>query len=106
MVGSREFDAFRGRPAGRRTPLNADPLCGQRETKMAKHDVQFEVPARSLGRADVKFLVKRDGAVIGTLTVSNGSVVWFPKATSYGYKVGWKKFDELMQERATRTERR
>lgn len=65
---------------------------------MAKHDVQFEV--------DATFLVKRDGAVHGTLTVSNGSVVWFPKGTSYGCKVGWKKFDELMQEHATRAERR
>ena len=73
---------------------------------MAKHDVQFEVPARPLGRADASFVVKRDGAVLGTLTVSNGSVVWFPKGTSYGCKVGWKRFDELMREHATRPERR
>ena len=73
---------------------------------MAQHDVKFEVPRRPLGRADIRFVVKRDGAIFGTLTVSNGSVVWFPKKTTYGYKMGWKKFDELMQEHATRYERR
>ncbi|MCU7919328.1 MAG: hypothetical protein KZQ95_13380 [Candidatus Thiodiazotropha sp. (ex Epidulcina cf. delphinae)] len=73
---------------------------------MAKHDVSFSLPQRSLGRSDVEFLVKRDGGVYGTLTVSNGSVVWFPKGTSYGLKVGWAKFEEIMQENATRFEKR
>jgi hypothetical protein len=73
---------------------------------MAKHEVQFELPKRTIGRADAKFMVKRDGALLGTLTVSNGSLVWFPKGTSYGCKVPWKKFDELMKTHARRTERR
>lgn len=73
---------------------------------MAKHDVSFNIPQRALGKADVEFLVKRDGAVLGTLAVSNGSIVWFPKGTTYGLKVGWKKFNDIMQESATRFERR
>ena len=73
---------------------------------MAKHDVSFNIPQRALGKADVKFLVKRDGSVHGTLEVSNGSVVWFPKGTTYGLKVGWAKFDEIMKDRATRFEKR
>lgn len=73
---------------------------------MAKHDVSFSIPQRALGKADVEFLVKRDDAVLGTLAVSNGSVVWFPKGTTYGLKVGWKKFNDMMQEGATRFERR
>lgn len=73
---------------------------------MAVHDVSFNIPERSLGKADVQFVVKRDGSVLGTLAISNGSVVWFPKKTTYGFKVGWKKFDDLMQEGATRFERR
>ena len=73
---------------------------------MAKHDVSFNIPQRALGKADVEFLVKRDSAVLGTLAVSNGSVVWFPKGTTYGLKVGWKKFNDMMQESATRFERR
>ena len=73
---------------------------------MAKHDVSFSVPQRPLGRADVEFLIKRDGKVHGTLAISNGSVVWFPKGTSYGLKTGWAKFEKLMQENAVRFEKR
>ena len=74
--------------------------------QMAKHEVAFDVPKRPLGRADIEFTVKADGAVLGTLTVSNGSLVWFPKGTTYGCKMGWNKFDRIMQEHATRQERR
>ena len=38
--------------------------------------------------------------------VSNGSVVWFPKGTTYGLKVGWAKFDEIMKDKATKFEKR
>jgi hypothetical protein len=73
---------------------------------MRKHEVTFEVPQRPLGRADAKFLVKTDGAVLGTLAISNGSVVWFRKGTSYGLKMSWPEFDEAMEEQAKRVERR
>lgn len=73
---------------------------------MAKHEVSFALPQRPLGRSDVEFLVKRDGKVHGTLAVSNGSAVWFPKGTSYGLKVGWAKFEKMMQENASRFEKR
>ena len=65
---------------------------------MAKHDVSFEVPARPL--------VKADGQVIGTLAVSSGSVVWFPRGTTYGCKMGWRKFNTMMDQKATRQEKR
>ena len=73
---------------------------------MPKHDVSFSIPERALGKADVKFLIKSDGAVLGTLAISNGSMVWFPKGATYGLKVGWKKFNEMMQANATRLEKR
>ena len=38
------------------------------------HDVRFSIPERALGKADVEFIVKEDGAVLGTLAVSNGSI--------------------------------
>ena len=70
------------------------------------HDVRFSIPERALGKADVEFIVKEDGAVLGTLAVSNGSIVWFPKGTTYGYKMGWGKFDRTMQKSASRFEKR
>ena len=73
---------------------------------MAKRGVFFGISQRSLGKADVEFQVKQDGIVLGTLAVSNGSIVCFPKGTTYGLKMGWTKFDRLMQSEATRFEKR
>lgn len=73
---------------------------------MARHDVLFNVPERPLGRADVSFTVRRDGSTLGTLAVSNGSIVWFPRGTNNGCKMGWAQFDGMMQENAGRVEKR
>jgi len=61
------------------------------------HDVKFSVPKRELGKADIVFEIKKGKEKFGTLKVSKGSVVWFPRDTTYGHKVGWNKFDGLMQ---------
>jgi hypothetical protein len=66
---------------------------------MAQHEVKFTVPERPLGKADVEFSIKRDGEALGRLKVSNGTIVWVPKNKKYGFKLGWVKFDELMQQR-------
>jgi hypothetical protein len=63
-----------------------------------KHDVQFAVPRRDLGRADVLFDVCIDGEKLGTLGVSKGSLVWYPKNNSYGHKVNWAEFDRIMRD--------
>ena len=70
------------------------------------HDVTFEIPPRELGRADVVFKVRTDGEMLGTLTVSKGSLVWFPADTTKGYRIGWNNFDRLMRENVTGEERR
>jgi hypothetical protein len=69
---------------------------------VAQHDVTFTIPERALGKADLEFNVKRNGEMIGRLKVSNGSIVWVPKNAQLGYKIGWVKFDALMQEHARR----
>lgn len=69
------------------------------------HNVKFSIPERELGKADIEFKVKKEGKLFGTLRVSKGSIVWLPKDTIYGHKIGWKKFDELMQNQR-RTEKR
>jgi hypothetical protein len=62
------------------------------------HDVSFEIPRRDLGKADVEFHVKKDGAKLGTLAVSKSSIVWFPKEHTIGQKLSWTYFDQLMRE--------
>jgi len=73
---------------------------------MAQHKVTMKLPPRELKRADAVFAVDRDRKKLGTLHVSNGAVVWFPPYTSYGCKMSWQKFHELMNEHATRVEKR
>lgn len=70
------------------------------------HKVMMSVPPRELNRADAKFAVSSGGKKAGTLHVSNGTLVWFPPYTTYGYKMGWKRFNEVMQEHARRVEQR
>lgn len=69
---------------------------------MAQHDVSFTIPWRDLGKSDVEFKIKRDGTALGKLEISKGAVVWFPKDHTYGYKIGWKEFGELMAQKGTR----
>jgi hypothetical protein len=73
---------------------------------VAVHQVDITLPKREIGRADAIFDVKADGVTLGALHVSRGAVVWFPSGTTYGYKMGWGKFDEIMQEHGSRTEAR
>lgn len=73
---------------------------------MAKHRVLMTLPPREIKRADASFQVIRDGRLFGTLEISNGSVVWYPTGTRHGHKMGWKKFHDLMEARATKIETR
>ena len=64
---------------------------------MAQHSVDFVVPERPLGKADVEFKVKRDGEALGRLKVSNGTIVWVPKNCKYGFKMNWPDFAQIME---------
>jgi hypothetical protein len=45
--------------------------------------VTFSIPERSLRRADIEFVVMRDGVRFGTLLVSKGAVEWRPSNNMY-----------------------
>ncbi len=64
---------------------------------MAKHDVSITLPERWLGKADAEFKIYQDGKLLGKLAVSNGSIVWWPTGTTYGYKMSWGKFNDMMK---------
>lgn len=73
---------------------------------MSIHKVKFTLPERELGKADIIFEVKKDGEKLGELRVSHGSAVWFPRSGKQGYKIGWKKLDELFTSYGNKTEKR
>lgn len=70
------------------------------------HDVEFSIPTQNLGKSDVEFVVRKDEELLGTLQVSNGSIVWFDPKTVYGHKITWSKLAMLIKENATETEAR
>ena len=62
------------------------------------YEVLFSMPERVLERADVEFVVKSDGNMLGTLKVSKGSLVWFPAGTTIGHRISWDRFHLMMQD--------
>jgi len=70
------------------------------------HQVSFEIPKRHLQNSDIEFHVRNGGKAFGTLKVSKGAIVWFPRSKQVGRKLSWRRFDALMEEEARRAERR
>lgn len=73
---------------------------------MPAHEVDVTMPTRDLGRSDVIFAVKADGQTLGALHVSRGAAVWFPSGNTYGYKMDWTTFGQIMAQHGTRGETR
>ena len=69
------------------------------------HDVTFSVPPRALGKTDIEFVVKRNGEKFGTLRISKGALVWFPRNGINGRKVSWRRFDKFMEDKPQRERR-
>lgn len=68
-----------------------------------KHTVTMKTSSLALTKADVQFVVSRDGETFGTLYLSRGAVVWKPKSGKQNCKVGWTKFDALIRAHGTKT---
>ena len=72
---------------------------------MPDHKVQFTIPYRELGRADIKFKVYAQETVgrkppeeelIGTLLVSHGAIEWRSRKKQNKVKLDWRDFDRYM----------
>jgi hypothetical protein len=70
------------------------------------YDVDFTVPSRPLGKTDIRFVIRTGDGVLGTLRISKGALVWFPKKTNYGHKVPWHQFHRLITENINKREYR
>lgn len=65
---------------------------------MAEHRITVH-PSKPLevSAADLVIEITSDGAKLGELRVSRGSVDWVPRNHSYATSLTWEKFDSVMR---------
>ncbi len=65
---------------------------------MAKHNVYVTLPNAELMNADAVISVFQDEKKFGTITISKGSIEWYPSNAKQPYKMSWTKFDKMIKE--------
>jgi hypothetical protein len=70
------------------------------------HEVLFNVPDRTVGKADIEFKVFNDDGRLGTLRVSKGSVVWYREHAKRGHKISWYRLGQLIEAHGNPVEKR
>ncbi len=64
---------------------------------MAKHNVYVTLPNAELGKSDAVFTIYQDDKKLGTITISKGSIEWYPNRAKQPYSLNWTQFDKLMK---------
>ncbi|MSQ41703.1 MAG: hypothetical protein EXR65_01505 [Dehalococcoidia bacterium] len=65
---------------------------------MARHRIEIELPATILHK-DARFTVYSDGAKLGELHVSQGTIDWKPVSRQRPIRHTWERFARLMESR-------
>ena len=75
---------------------------------MPKHQlfVDLDLTGVEVMKKDVVFKIYQEGEKFGELRLSQGSVVWRGRGDKIGRKIGWNRFNRVMQEEGRRAERR
>ncbi|MGV9834302.1 hypothetical protein ACWDUL_08915 [Nocardia niigatensis] len=64
---------------------------------MANHEVRLSTTNLLVKGIDLRFDVKIDGAVLGALTISEGSLDWRPKGQQKAIPIQWAEFARWAQ---------
>ncbi len=64
---------------------------------MPKHNVYLTLPNAELGKSDAVFDIYQDGKKLGTITISKGSIEWYPNIAKQPYSLSWSQFDKMMK---------
>ena len=64
---------------------------------MPTHDVYGTLPFALLGKKDAYFDIYQDGKKLGTITISKGSIEWYPKNAKNPYGFSWSEFDKMIK---------
>ncbi len=75
---------------------------------MARHKLLVDIDVRKMEvrKKDIVFTVKQNDVKFGELRLLQGAVVWRGSHDQIGRKMGWTRFDQMMQEEVRRAERR
>ena len=65
---------------------------------MPKHDVYATLPNALMDKEDALFSIYRDGKKLDILTISKGTIEWYPKNTKLPYSLPWTQFDKMIKE--------
>lgn len=65
---------------------------------MAKHNIYFDLPTRELTKVDAHFYIYKDGKKLGQMTISKGSLEYYPTKSQTPISISWSEFDRLMKE--------
>jgi hypothetical protein len=65
---------------------------------MPTHDVYGNLPFALLGKKDAVFEIYEDGKKLGTITMSKGSIEWYPKNAKLPYSFSWSEFDKMIKD--------
>lgn len=66
---------------------------------MAKHRIEINQPAKQVLHSDISFTVYSDGAALGELMISKGTIDWRPVGHQKSVKWTWERFAEVMSRR-------
>ncbi len=65
---------------------------------MAEHEIRIgQLPEVEIINKDLIITVFSDGQKFGTLTISRGSLGWFPRDGKKERKLGWRRFDRMIK---------
>ena len=69
---------------------------------MSKHEIQLTLPAVPLKNTDLEVIVYSDGARLGVVKISKGTLDWLPSKNSKNHFVmNWERFAQIMVEHGT-----
>ncbi|HEY7564062.1 MAG TPA: hypothetical protein VIA81_03980 [Acidimicrobiia bacterium] len=64
---------------------------------MAEHDIEFEIPARTLLNNDLVVVVRSDSEKLGELRISKGGIDWWPRKAKKPILFSWEQFAARME---------
>ncbi len=65
---------------------------------MAEHDIEITLPTKPLINVDATIVIRSEGAKLGELRISKGSVDWRSRNKRTVKAITWERFAELMDD--------